>query len=958
MHLLNLIFDITWKLRFAGFYLLFSGVSVSAEKSPLDFQKHLKPVLEKKCLGCHNPNVSKGKLDFSSAESVINSKKDLVVPGDSFASEIWLAATSDNPNEKPYMPEEGEPLTKKEADYLAQWIEEGAQWPEGLVLHEASKADKSWWSYQPLSKPKRNKIDAFIDEKLNKENLRRNPLAGKRDLIRRATYDLTGLPPSPEEVEVFISDQDSKSYDKLIDRLLASPRYGERWGRHWLDVVRFGESNGFERNFMINDLWHFRDYVIKSINRDKPFDQFIREHLAGDLIAPDDLDSVIGSAFLVAGPYDDVGNQDPDARAQIRANTLDEIINATGEAFLGMTISCARCHDHKFDPIAQEDYYQMYATFAGIRHGSVPLATKKQMLRHRDRLKPLQSKQNKRKEAIIKLDEIVLQRALTEEFVSKQEAKWTRPQVNRKGTEEKLEPVEAKFIRLICENGDVNLHETGFMIDEFEIWSASGNSVNLALQKNGGKASGPGRHSSQLTNDGAFGERFESSGSLTIELAKPALVERVFFSSARIEKAPEHRILKFVSEYRIEVSMDGEKWTEVANGRDRKPRATKLVGFRKRELEPKALSHREYRLRSIAYTQEENENRRKLETEFRAAYREIKEVPNLPSVWIGKREDAKGPFHLFIGGSPKRKGVEVRPASLSTLSEVMNGYQLDSNASESDRRRKLAEWITHPKNPLTPRVLANRLWHYHFGTGIVDTPNDLGYMGGRPSHPDLLDFLARKIIDNDWRLKPIHRLIMLSETYQQSSVHRDKAAQVDSNNRLLWRFATRRLSAEEIRDTLLFVSGKLNLKMGGSGFRLYRHVQDNVSTYHALDEHGPETYRRAVYHQNARAAVVDLMTEYDQPDCSLSTPRRARTTTPLQALTMLNHAFTLDMSQALASRIPEGTPAVQAKALYQLAYQRLPSQKESQRLEPLLNKGNLKAVCRAILNSSELIYLD
>ncbi|MGY8714524.1 MAG: DUF1549 domain-containing protein, partial [Verrucomicrobiia bacterium] len=179
---------------------------------------------------------------------------------------------------------------------------------------------------------------------------------------------------------------------------------------------------------MINDLWHFRDYVIKSINRDKPFDQFIREHLAGDLIAPDDLDSVIGSAFLVAGPYDDVGNQDPDARAQIRANTLDEIINATGEAFLGMTISCARCHDHKFDPIAQEDYYQMYATFAGIRHGSVPLATKKQMLRHRDRLKPLQSKQNKRKEAIIKLDEIVLQRALTEEFVSKQEAKWTRPQ--------------------------------------------------------------------------------------------------------------------------------------------------------------------------------------------------------------------------------------------------------------------------------------------------------------------------------------------------------------------------------------------------------------------------------------------------------------------------------------------------------------------------------------------------
>jgi hypothetical protein len=237
-------------------------------------------------------------------------------------------------------------------------------------------------------------------------------------------------------------------------------------------------------------------------------------------------------------------------------------------------------------------------------------------------------------------------------------------------------------------------------------------------------------------------------------------------------------------------------------------------------------------------------------------------------------------------------------------------------------------------------------------------------MGGRPTHPELLDFLASKLVENDWKLKPMHRLIMLSETYRQSSAHREGPSKVDGDSRLLWRFPPRRLSAEEIRDTLLFVSGKLKLtnsrgrRLGGKGFRLYKHIQDNVSTYHPLDEHGPETYRRAVYHQNARAAVVDLMTEYDQPDCSLSAPRRARTTTPLQALTMLNHSFTLDMAKALATRISGQSPAEQSENLYQLAYQRLPSKEESERMATLLKQGKLEAVCRAIINSSELIYLD
>ncbi len=936
----------------------------------VDFASQVKPFLEKKCLACHNPNSTKGKVDFSSAESVFGSNKELITPGDAYASEIWLSSTSDDPNEPPYMPEEGEHLTKEEADLLARWIDEGAKWPEGLVLHEASKADKSWWAYQPLAKPKHSKIDAFIDEKLTEVSLPRNPPAEKRDLIRRATYDLTGLPPTHEQVEAFVTDQDPKAYEELIDRLLASPRYGERWGRHWLDVVRFGESNGFERNFMINDLWPFRDYVINSINQDKPFDQLIREHIAGDILEPNKLDKVIGSAFLVAGPYDDVNNQDPDAKAQIRANTLDEIINATGEAFLGMTISCARCHDHKFDPIAQEDYYQMYATFSGVRHGSVPFVTDRGQKKYSKKLNPLEDKKIIARDSVIRLDEEVLERAISDEFRNQHEKSWIRPTVDRRGTEEIFEPVEAKFVRLVCEASDVKPHEKGFKIDEFEVWSSGENPVNLALQENGGIASGSVRDSfygPKLANDGIYGQRFFSSGKLIIELEEPSLINRVFFSSARIEKAHEHRNFEFVAEYCIEISLDGKEWLEVSNGRDRKPRSTKLSGFRKRwELIPKQLSHLEFRLRSFAYSNEEKKLRQKFEKEYWEVHKEIREMPPLPTAWIGKRvaSDAEGPFHLFIGGSPKRKGIEVRPASLSTLSDVLPGYQLESNSSESERRRKLAEWITHPSNPLTPRVLANRLWHYHFSTGIVDTPNDLGYMGGRPTHPELLDFLASKLVDNDWKLKPMHRLIMLSETYQQSSAHREDAAKTDGDSRLFWRFPPRRLSAEEIRDTLLFVSGKLKLensrgrRLDGRGFRLYKHIQDNVSTYHPLDEHGPETYRRAVYHQNARAAVVDLMTEYDQPDCSLSAPRRARTTTPLQALTMLNHSFTLDMAKALASRISGQSPPEQSENLYQLAYQRLPSKEESERMATLLKQGKLEAVCRAIINSSELIYLD
>ncbi len=955
------------KPRFAQalFALVILAFGSSGEASPVDFVKEIQPMLEKKCLSCHNPNSAKGDISLSTAEEVLNPEAGLVIPGKAMASDLYLVATPEEPGEKPYMPEEGDPLTDAEAELLLRWIDEGAKWPEGIVLHEASAADKSWWAYQKLpelesfsevlSDPDTHPIDAFIEAKLEEEGLAMNPAADRRILIRRATYDLTGLPPTAGEVDAFVKSEDPDVYLKLINRLLASPHYGERWGRHWLDVVRFGESRGYERNLIIDNLWPFRDYVIDSINADKPFDELIREHLAGDVFGAGDPGVEVGSAFLVAGAYDDVGNQDVAQQAQIRANTLDEIINATSQAFLGMTVSCARCHDHKFDPIAQKDYYQLYATFAGVRHGDRVLAKQGQKDSVAEQMKPLQAEN----EALAKREKVIHAEATqrSAERAGEFEEKWKRPKVDRAGTTEKFHPVEAKFVRLISEARDDNPNlANGFKIDEFEIWSSGEKAKNVALQSNGAKATGaarviedfPGAYGAHHAIDGKTGERFMSTGTdLTIELAEPTLVEKVIFSSARGEQNPEHRKFTFVADYRIEVSSDGEKWKEVAHGRDRKPVSD---------------AHRNVRYRVAGLTAENIAELASLRKEMVRVSREIAAVPALPSVWVGTRnaEDAKGPFHLFVGGSPAKKGDPVVPASLSTLSESAPTFELSADAPEATRRLELANWIASSDNPLALRVLANRLWHYHFGTGIVNTPNDFGFMGGRPTHPELLDYLAIHLRENDWKIKDLHRFIMTSQAYQQSSAWREDAAKLDGDSRLLWRFPSRRLSAEEIRDTILTVSGKLDKTMGGPGFRLFKFMQDNVCTYEPLDEHGPETYRRAVYHQNARASVVDLMTEFDQPDCTFSAPERAETTTPLQALTLMNHDFTMDMAEALAARIAEkgAEPTAQIQEAYRILYQRAPRPEETEKVVAAIEELGIVSVARALLNSSELIFLD
>ncbi|MCR9201538.1 MAG: DUF1553 domain-containing protein [Planctomycetaceae bacterium] len=967
-----------WPALLASWITMASAVGGLPGNEEPDFAK-VAAILEHHCVRCHNGGAAKG--DFSLATAADLFASEFVVPGQPNDSHLIDVITPDG-DQPPRMPQNADPVPAEAVSILRDWIAAGARWPEGRELFERSRADATFWSLQPITTTESLNasattaseiIDQLIDERLAADGLTRNPPADRRTLIRRATYDLTGLPPTPAQTRTFLKDRSPEAWSRLIDRLLASHAYGERWGRHWLDVVRFGESRGFERNVIIHDIWPFRDYVIRALNEDRPFDQLIREHLAGDVLAADDPQSTIGTAFLVAGPYDDVGNQDAAAAAQIRANTLDEVIRATSEAFLGLTVGCARCHNHKFDPITQADYYSLYATFSGVRHGSVEWATTKARQQRTARLQPLQQDQSALEQQKRELLTAILQRG--REHLQQHAEHWPRPPVDRRGTEERFSPVTARFVRLVCESQDTNANAaTGFTIEEFEVWSAPASPdddpQNVALASYGSIARGvarriedfAGAYGPQLTIDGSTGARFlAASTTLTIELPQPERIDRVLFSSARDEERPEHGLFRFVAEYRIEVSDDGQSWTKVADGSDRQP--------------VNQGPHLDRRLRLLETTDAEQEQIAAIDRRLRQTRQQIAQIPGLPTAWIGRRvaSDAAGPFHIFQGGNPQKLGKRIHPASLHVLNplrqrrpglteaDLTSGefYELDAGVPEAERRLALANWIVHPANPLTRRVLANRIWHYHFGTGLVDTPSDFGFMGGRPSHPRLLDVLANQLQTSGWRIKALHRAIMLSETYQQASTFGQEAAKIDADARLLWRFPPRRLSAEEVRDTMLDVAGRLTREPdSGPGFRLYRFLQDNVSTYVPLDQHGPETYRRAVYHQNARSSVVDLMTEFDQPDCSFGTPRRAATTTPLQALTLLNHSFTLDMAGALARRLQAAHPQAlteQINLAFALCYGRPPTEPESESCATFVKSHDLVALCRVLLNTTELI---
>ena len=870
-------------------------------------------VLETRCGGCHNAETKAGGL-------VLNARP----PNPARLLERV---------QKGEMPPGGK-LPEAEIALIAAWVNAGAPWDAATQV-ERKRAGKDWWSLQPL-KPVEGGIDSLIGAALLEKGLTRNSPADRRTLIRRVTFDLTGLPPSPAETTAFLADTSADAYENVVDRLLASSRYGERWGRHWLDVVRFGESHGYEQNHLRERAWPYRDYVIASFNAGKSFRQMALEQLAGDQLAPGEMGVEAATGFLVAGTHDTVGIQNVEGARIQRANDLDDMVVATSAGFLGLTIGCARCHDHKFDPIQQGDYYKLAAVFAGVQHAERDVTTAAERASRAARLAPVETELEELKKQIAQL------RDSAEPELGGRREEFTRgfrPAVDSKLTVETISPSPARYVRLEILAAD---RKSSPSLDEFEVFSGG---TNVALhakataRKTRSSMDDKAFYEPELLTDGKFDANWISgdsgTGQITVDLGEARRVDRVQWSRDRLGAFQGRFLSQVPTQYRIEFSLDGQHWTQVADSKDRLPYGEQAMqDFLLTQARPEAAA-------KLA---------RRAELEAQLA-----KLPKPPAVYAGRFEQPKEPLKLNRRGNPMDLADPMPPASPSVLDRMLPGFQLGPEAPEAERRLALARWMTDDRNALSARVLANRVWHYHFGRGLTGTPSDFGFNGERPTHPELLDYLAARLIAHGWKLKPLHREIVLSATYRQSSAANEKARSVDSEARLLWRFPPRRLDAEALRDAVLAVTGKLNETMGGPGFRLYRYTVDNVATYYPLENPGPETYRRAVYHQWARSVKDDLMSTYDCPDSALPEPRRVQTTTPLQALSMMNSAFVLDQARYFAARV-QGSAAPVEEA-YLLAFGRPPSAEESAEARTFLASNSLELFCRVLLNASEFSYV-
>ncbi len=639
-----------------------------------------------------------------------------------------------------------------------------------------AQAPQTSWAYRTPRKaaPPRlpgvsNTIDAFLLSKLRSRSLGFAPIADRRTLIRRAAYSLTGLPPSPAEVAAFTNDRSPNAWAKVIDRLLASPRYGERWARHWLDVVRYGETDGGEHNRERPNSWPYRDYVIDAFNSDTPYNQFVREQIAGDILSPNDPSKIAATGFLVAGPWDQVSaelNQDPVMKKTARMDELDDMVNTTCSTFLALTVNCARCHDHKFDPIPAKDYYRLTSVFSGAGFGERSVASPSETSKYEEIAGPLREAVGKIRAELDDIEDPVTARLLAPKYRAAEASRALKMQ------RISLNPLY---------NRDVWPERTArywrFVVTGHKGAKARLASVELL----------PARHtaSNWTAPEGA------SSGKpviLTIDLGAATPVSEAVWSTdpqtGRTDGTP--------NLYRVEFSEDGKAWTQVASNLDHISRLEEdLPQCADAEIES-ALSPELRTRRSALRTQRELLDKR------------LAAVPIPRRLYACRPQPKPERAFLLERGSVQKPKEEITPGSLTVVSQLSSMFRLSADSTDAERRLALAEWMVSPKNPLTARVIVNRVWYIHFGAGIVNTPSDFGLNGDRASHPELLDRLAVSFMEHGWSLKWLHREIMSTRAYLQSDSINPKAHKVDAANRLLWHMPLRRMDAETLRDSLDF----------------------------------------------------------------------------------------------------------------------------------------------------------
>ena len=838
-----------------------------------DLEREVRSLLADRCQKCHGPEKQKGGLRLDLRDAMRDagaSGETAVVPGDADSSELIRRVAS--PDEFERMPPAGPPLSPEGVRLLKRWIDEGASWSGEAVVAGAggpgemvvTDEDRRHWSFRPLKaveppavahgEQAPTPIDRFILAALADRGIAPAPPAGPRQLVRRVSFDLIGLPPSPQDVEAFVADPSTDAYAMMVDRLLASPHYGERWGRHWLDVVRYADSDGQERDADRPTAYHYRDFVIKALNDDLPFDTTVRWQLAGDELEPDDPRAVAATGFLTAGPHTVLNVPMEEEKVRNRYNELDNLISTLGSGMLGLTIGCARCHDHKYDAIPTRDYYQMLGVFQTGDRAEVPLVPHAEVVRHRERVAAWESRLK---------------------AVKDRRSRWRTESTRRLEASLRARKIDA-----------------------------------LAI----------GDSDKALLKDDPGSDRAE-------ELAR-----------------------KFEGELRI-TDEDRRSAPGDDDRRQRKDidREVAAVEAEKPPPLPTALAFVESRSEPV------------------------------PAWLLGR-----GDIHL------KKERVGLGFLSVLTGTRSPEAYWKAARVAtppgrSTYQRKALAAWIADTQDgagALLARVIVNRVWQHHFGEGLVRTVDDLGVQGERPSHPELLDWLARDFVDHGWRLKRLHRLILRSAVYRQGVAYDPSKAKIDPDNRLLWHRRPLRLESEALRDAILVVSGTLNPVAYGEAFKPpipaeAMVARNTINPYPKDAQDVPATRRRSVYMFHKRVVQHPLMQAFDGPDASASCGRRNRTTVAPQALALLNDPFVRSRSADFAARLREDagpSPVAQVELAYRLALGRPPSAPECAAALGFLDeqtrrrwagpaKGEtrplaLTDLCQVLFGLNEFLYVD
>jgi hypothetical protein len=883
------------------------------------FHNEILPIFETRCLHCHGAEEQLGGIRLDTLVHILrggDSGEPAVVPGDDTKSHLMELILFDDEDHR--MPLDDGALSADEIELIRKWIRTSDGWAPAVESAKVQSVDH--WSFQPVEKPSialpqyQNPIDFFIESQRSKNGLTPSETASDRQLIRRLFLVVHGLPPSPEQMEAFVLDKAADKWSRLVTQVLQSPHYGERMAVPWLDLIRFSETDGFEMNTERLGAWRVRDWIIRAFNEDMPYDQFVTHQLVGDATG-----EPAGTGFLVAGPHNLVVELDQRGQAENVQNEVADMLNATSTSLLGLTLGCARCHNHKFDPISQTDFYSVQAIFSGVNHGTADLPLSKE-----------------RQQQLAEKDKEIQQ--IRKQLKPFQRTQRTREPVNPRRNVEEFAPRPAQFVRLsIAETQQPGVQAC---IDELEIYA---NTTNVGLASAGATLNSSGDfvhplHQLKHINDGRYGNEHswipsESKGWVQVKLARIENLNRIVWGRDRSGKFAD----RLITEYQVEISLDGETWERVTDSNDRKRSGLPNDAYLFDDLPPKEIEVATKRLQQLTTLLGE---RTRLEKTDRA--------------YIGVFTKPS-PTHRLSRGDPMAPREAVTPNTIGVLGDLGLSDQSDG----IERRQAFANWVANPTNPLTARVMVNRIWQFHFGIGLVDTPNDFGLNGNPPSHPELLDWLAAEFVENRWSIKHMHQLILNSKTWRQSSRPREDALEIDIDSRLLWRFPPRRLEAEAIRDSILAVSTRLNRQTYGAGFSGFDVEKENVRHYSPKTEYGPQDWRRMVYMTRVRKEVESVFGAFDCPDGNQVTPRRNYSTTPLQALNLLNGEFVMQQAEFLAAQLEASgdDPLSQASLAFRRCYGRSLNEQESQLAVEMIDRLGLIQFCRVLLNTNEFVFI-